>query len=118
MTPISNPITTHLIEITDIINSNVIADNDSTATNEIITDAKYLEMAEDMKRVVDAKDEEVKKYKKEAIDYKHTILQVYGIVHYIADVLSLIDMDELFPADMPLGDLMEVVRAKLEKKIL
>ena len=108
-----NPITSHLVEITNTINPPKTVPDSAT-----LTDAKYLEMAEDMKRVVESKDEEVKKHKKEARDYKHTILQVYGIVHYVADILSVIDIDELLPDDIPMGDLMEVARAKLEKKIL
>tara|TARA_R110000764_G_scaffold19130_1_gene50598 strand:- start:55 stop:369 length:315 start_codon:yes stop_codon:yes gene_type:complete len=83
-----------------------------------LTDARYLEMADDMKRVVDNKDSEVEKYKREARDLKKAILKSYGIVVYVQDVLEKIDMEELFPVDLPLCDLLEVVRGNLEKKIL
>lgn len=82
------------------------------------TSAQYLEMAEDMKRVVDNKDKEIAKYRREYIELKRAVLESYGLVVYVMDILDKIDMDELLSFDVSLGDLLEVVRGKLEKKIL
>ena len=83
-----------------------------------LTDAKYLEMAEDMKRVVDRKDLEIERYKREAQDYKKAIMSVYGLVLYVEEMFEKIEIEELFPIDLGVNDLMGIIRAKLEKKIL
>lgn len=59
-----------------------------------ITEQKYLELAQDMKKIVEEKDQEVNKVKNELNDYKFVLYKVFGIMSFVDDLLNEYSNDD------------------------
>lgn len=59
-----------------------------------ITEQKYLELADNFKEIMEQKDKEINKLKKEIANYKYTFCKCLGNITLIEEVLSQIDFGE------------------------
>tara|TARA_R110000822_G_scaffold12943_8_gene46571 strand:+ start:1291 stop:1554 length:264 start_codon:yes stop_codon:yes gene_type:complete len=79
-----------------------------------ITENAYLELADQMKEIVDEKDKELKKYKNETEETKKVLFKIYGMVDYVREIISNIDMDL---NNINLEDILDICVEKIEKII-
>tara|TARA_R110000851_G_scaffold324969_1_gene492611 strand:- start:436 stop:699 length:264 start_codon:yes stop_codon:yes gene_type:complete len=79
-----------------------------------ITENAYLELAEQMKEIVEEKDKELNKYKKKTAETKKTLFKVYGMIDYVREIISNIDMDL---NNINLEDMLDICVEKIEKII-
>lgn len=77
-----------------------------------ITENAYLELADQMKDIVDEKDKELNKYRKQTEETKKVLYKVYGLIDYVRDILSNIDMDL---NNINLEDILNICVERIEK---
>ncbi len=63
-------------------------DIDSVQQVRNITEQKYLELAEQMKEIVEEKDRQLIKQTRALNDYKYTIYKVFGILSFLEDIVN------------------------------
>ena len=80
-----------------------------------ITEFAYLELADQMKEIVDNKDKEVLKYKKDLAETKKTLMKIYGLIDYIREIIGNIEMGDL--NGINIEDMLDICIEKIEKKI-
>ncbi len=83
---------------------------------ENFTENSYLELANQMKEIVDDKDKEVLKHKKKLEETKKLIMKIYGLIDYIREIISNIELGDL--NGINIEDMLDMCIYKIEKNIL
>ncbi len=82
-----------------------------------ITEQRYLELADQMKDIVEAKDRELAETKKILAETKRVLLKIYGLVYYANNCLEQVHFDDL-DIGVNIGDMLSSVCSKIEKNML
>jgi len=80
-----------------------------------MTENTYLELSETMKEIVEEKDKELRKTKKELKEIRRDLMLVYGMVDYVRDIIDKVDLEEIIKID--LGDILQTCVSKIERNI-
>tara|TARA_R110000822_G_scaffold2761_4_gene12795 strand:+ start:569 stop:838 length:270 start_codon:yes stop_codon:yes gene_type:complete len=83
---------------------------------ENFTENSYLELANQMKEIVDDKDKEVLKHKKNLEETKRILMKIYGLIDYIREIVSNIELGDL--NGINIEDMLDMCIYKIEKNIL
>jgi len=60
-----------------------------------ITEQKYLDLAEDCKKIVEEKDKEIRILHNELVRYKATLYKIYGIINFVMSISVEIDLGHM-----------------------
>jgi cyanate lyase len=82
-----------------------------------INEQRYLELANDMKEIVEKKDIEIKKVKEEIVKTKKCLYRFYGIMCYVKGFLDNIDFEDIFGYGDNIQDLLEFSLKEVEKNM-
>ena len=83
---------------------------------ENLTEQRYLELSEQMKEIVEEKDQELLRNRRELAETRRAMMSVYGLVDYVRTIVDGIDLEGIVKID--LEDMLQCCVSKLEKIIL
>ena len=79
-----------------------------------ITENAYLELANQMKEIVEEKDKELERNKKITAETKILLYKIYGLIDYVREIISNIDIGL---SNINIEDILDICVEKIEKII-
>tara|TARA_R110001606_G_scaffold285431_2_gene433667 strand:+ start:1095 stop:1358 length:264 start_codon:yes stop_codon:yes gene_type:complete len=79
-----------------------------------ITENAYLELANQMKEIVEEKDKELERNKKITAETKILLYKIYGLIDYVREIISNIDIGL---SNINIEDILDICIEKIEKII-
>ena len=80
-----------------------------------ITESKYLELAEEMKDIVEKKDMEVMKAKRELASANYLLYKTFGIISFILDIFGDGDFDNELPLIATINHNLEYIESQFKE---